>query len=332
MPGTETRMLITGGSGFIGTNAVEYFLNLGYRVLNIDIKQPQQKKHLSLWSQTSILDIEQLRKISLDFQPHYILHLAARTDLNEKQDLNEYAANIEGVKNIIRIANECELLRRIVFSSSRMVCRIDYIPQNPEDYCPPNLYGKSKVLTEQIIRESEINAEWLIVRPTSIWGPWFDVPYKIFFETIAKKMYFNISGFNPIKSFGFVYNTIYQIDKLMYAPTEKISQKTFYLCDYPPLRVNNWADIIRQGMKLPSIRTIPYRLITIGAYIGDLLMSLGINRFPITTFRLDNLITDMVYDTSDLEAICGSLPFSLEEGVRITVDWMKQDMFSTSKT
>ena len=34
------RVLITGGSGFIGTNAVRHWRDLGYEVLSIDIRQP----------------------------------------------------------------------------------------------------------------------------------------------------------------------------------------------------------------------------------------------------------------------------------------------------
>ena len=29
-----------------------------------------------------------------------------------------------------------------------MVCRIDYIPKDFDDYCAPNLYGESKVIGE----------------------------------------------------------------------------------------------------------------------------------------------------------------------------------------
>lgn len=317
------RILITGGSGFIGTNAVEYFAGLGYNVLSIDIKPPQKASHLPLWLHVDILELERLREIFSKFQPHYLLHLAARTDLNEKMSLDGYAANINGIRNVIEVSNECVSLKRIVFASSRMVCRIGYQPQNAEDYCPPNLYGESKVISEQLIKAAEIRSEWIIVRPTSIWGPWFDVPYKIYFETIAKRIYFNISGFNPLKSFGFVSNTVYQLNCLFDASAESINRKTMYLCDYPPLDVNTWSDLIRIRMALSPIPTAPYLIAKLGAVCGDL-FSLLYDRFPLTSFRLDNLITDMVYDTSELESICGPLPFNLEEGVRLTVKWMHE--------
>lgn len=58
---------------------------------------------------------------------------------------------------------------------------------------------------------------------------------------------------------------------------------------------------------------------------GDVLKFLGWRNPPITTFRLTNLITNMVYDTSSLEKLCSELPYTLEKGVRITTNWIKKN-------
>lgn len=34
--------------------------------------------------------------------------------------------------------------------------------------------------------------DWCIIRPTSIWGPWFGVPYRNFFDMVMHRMYFQI--------------------------------------------------------------------------------------------------------------------------------------------
>lgn len=318
----EKRILITGGSGFIGTNAVEYYAQKGYQVLNLDIKPPQNKDHNSFWIQCDILDLNKLYKLTKEFEPHYFLHLAARTDLKESKDIKGYATNIDGVKNVIEIVNSCQNLKRVIFASSRMVCKIGYQPKDELDYCPPNLYGQSKVIGENLVHKAKINSEWEIIRLTSIWGPWFDVPYKIFFTTIQKKIYFNPGKFNPQKSFGFVGNTVYQIDKLLHANVNLVNKKTCYVCDYPPLSLRKWADLISKAMKLRPILTVPYPLLKIVGAFGDILAGLGWYRVPLTTFRLNNLITNMVYDTKSLENICGKLPFNIEKGVKQTVAWM----------
>jgi hypothetical protein len=53
------------------------------------------------------------------------------------------------------------------------------------------------------------------------------------------------------------------------------------------------------------------------------LKKLGYKEPPLTSFRLNNIITDMIYDTKELQAFCGSLPFSQQEGIITTLDWLK---------
>jgi len=320
------KILITGGSGLIGTNAVEYFARKGFEVLNYDFRSPQNQAYVKNWVEGDINNLENYLKITSDFGPDFFLHLAARTDLLESHDLiNGYQSNIKGVTNTITVINQVSSIRRVLFASSRLVCKIDYLPKNFDDYCPPNLYGESKVMGEQIVKNSDINKEWLIFRPTSIWGPWFDSPYIIFFKTIEKNLYFNPGNYNPKKSFGYVKNSIYQLDKLMHAPVEQINKKSFYLCDYPPLNLKEWSALISKELNSKHIPTYPVSLLKFAAVFGDLFQKFGWKRVPITTFRLNNLITDMVYDTSELENICGPLPYNLATGVNDTVEWMKNN-------
>jgi len=316
------RVLITGGSGFLGTNAIEHFASRGSEVLNLDIHPPRNPAHRAVWRRSDILDCAALGADVRAFAPHYVLHLAARTDLLETRDIRGYAANYDGTRYLIDACTSCKRLKRAVFASSRMVCRIGYTPRDETDYLPPNPYGESKVRAEQVVRDSQPPFEWLIVRPTSIWGPWFDVPYKLFFTAIANRTYFHPRGRDPQKSFGFVGNTAYQYEKLLLAPLDVVRGVTIYQCDYPALRLRQWGDLIAQAMNRAPIRSAPLPLLRAVAKVGDALARVGWTRVPLTTFRLNNLLTPMVFDTSILRAACGPLPFSLQEGVALTVRWM----------
>ncbi len=44
---------------------------------------------------------------------------------------------------------------------------------------------------------------------------------------------------------------------------------------------------------------------------------------PLTSFRVDNLLTEMVYDSGPTQRIAGELPFTMAEGVRATVEWLR---------
>ena len=319
------KVIVTGGSGFIGTNLVERFLEKGWEVLNIDIAQPRNREHVHYWRRIDLLDRETLVDAFAVYKPNFVLHMGARTDLDESHDITGYAANTEGVANTIEAVRQAGPVERTIFASTRLVHEIGYTPKSEVDYRPSTLYGESKVEGEKLVRQAAGKlGPWIIARPTSIWGPWFEEPYKNFFTAIAKGVYVHPGQRNPHKSYGYVGNTVYQIEKILEAPVEKINGRTLYLCDYPPLRLKDWAIQIQKALDTRPIRTAPLPLLRIAAAIGDTTKTFGWRHPPLTKFRLNNIITEMVHDTSELESIVGTLPFSTEEGTAITVEWLRK--------
>ncbi|MFK7832124.1 MAG: NAD-dependent epimerase/dehydratase family protein [Winogradskyella sp.] len=316
----KRRILVTGGSGFIGTNLIEYY-NDQYEVLNLDIAKPRNLSHSIYWKNADILDEQKIIKIFSDFKPHYVFHMAARTDLDGKT-LQDYEANTKGVEHIIAAVNSTKSIEKVIFASSRLVCEIGYNPKDEFDYKPSTIYGESKIIGEKIVRDSkELNNNWILVRPTSLWGPWFDVPYKNFFDTIKRKVYVHPKGKNIYKKFGFVGNCVHILDKLLL--DTKLNTQTVYLSDFKTLEVKQWADLISNKFHGQSVKSVPLFVLNILALSGDLLKLVGYKSPPITSFRLDNIMTNMDYDTTKVEEVVGELPYTLEEGTAITYNWYK---------
>ena len=317
------KILITGGSGFIGTNLIEFLLKEGeYSFISIDINQPKIENHKKNWKQVDICDINSLKKVILEFQPDYVIHLAARTDLRGKE-LNDYAANMDGVSNLLDALEEVPNLKRSVFASSMYVCEPGYMPKDFEDYAPHTLYGESKVETEKRIKERNPQYTWSIIRLTSIWGPWFGEPYDKFFRIVLNKMYFHMGKRACKKTYGYIDNAIYQIMSILQAPTDKVKGKVFYIGDYSPYDITEWADEIAKcvGIKIPNI---PYFIFVIAGWFGDLLKLFGF-AFPMTSFRLKNMTTDNVHNLEPIKEIAPNLPTSRQEGNKYTIDWINSN-------
>lgn len=217
------KIVITGASGFIGTYLLES-LRRDYEVINVDSNTPKNKKLLDYWRDVDIVDFKSLQKIVKDFAPDYIVHLAARTDLDGKT-LEDYNANTIGVENVLKIASELPNLKKIIITSSMLVCKAGYMPKNQYDYNPTTVYGESKVRTEQITWANPPKCDWAIVRPTSIWGPWFGVPYRNFFDMVKAKMYFHIGHRSCFKTYGYVENAVYQIKQILFNDTTDVENK-----------------------------------------------------------------------------------------------------------
>jgi len=324
------RILVTGGSGFIGMNLVEFCLNRGDEVLNLDINQPRNPALVDTAERVDILDSKQLKEAVRRFHPEYIFHLAARTDLDGRST-DDYKANTIGVKNLVEAAACVTSIRRVIFASSMYVCRLGYIPRHDSDYCPHTHYGESKVLGERIVREDAGDSlGWVIVRPTSIWGPWFDVPYKGFFTAVKKGLYFHPRGRQIKRSYGFVLHVVSQLAGLISPQVEGhlVHAKMFYLADYQPVDVKQWADAIAVAFGKSKTHEAPLFLMRLIAAGGDLVKRLGVRNPPLTSVRLNNLLTNAVFDMNPIRLLCGECPHSLEDGVRITVEWMRRPEFS----
>jgi nucleoside-diphosphate-sugar epimerase len=320
-----SKVIVTGGSGFIGSNLVKHLVSAGHEVLNLDIRQPRNPAAPGQFIPLDILNREAFVGAVRSFDPQYIFHLAARTDLEGKTDA-DYAANIEGVSNAVGAALSAPSLQRMVFASSMYVCRLGYVPRRDDDYCPHTAYGQSKRLGEEIVRqEAGDKFCWALVRPTSIWGPWFAIPYISFFHAVRKGLYFHPKGYSIRRSYGFVFNTVWQLRQLMECgESAKVHRKMFYLADYDPVDPLQWAQLIAHRFESHKVREAPLALLKLGAKIGDVLKLAGVTAPPIFSSRLNNLLTNAVFDLSPIREISGEQPYRLAEGVAITVEWMRQ--------
>lgn len=316
------RILITGASGFIGTNVLEYFKDKA-EVINIDKKAPINGEHTPYWKKVDITDAEATMAAFTAFDPDYIIHLAARTDLFGNS-MEDYDANVAGVSNVLRAAEKCPNLKKILITSSMLVCSAGYMPKTQRDYCPPNWYGKSKVETENIVWDNQPACDWAILRPTSMWGAWFDEPYRKFFDMVRRRMYFHLGHTSCTKTYGYIENACYQIEQIMLNETRDPDNKVFYLGDNPPIYIEEWANQIADELGHRRPVRVPLWLIWPVAKVGDFIKNKLHFFFPLTTFRIKNMSTDNIINLDNTYAIAPNPPVGRIEGIRRTLQWMKR--------
>lgn len=338
------KILVTGGSGFIGTNYVDFALDKGAEVVNIDIKPPLKREHYLYYRECNIMDFERLLKIFKDFKPTYVVHLAAKTGAHSITDLKEFAPNIEGVRNLINAIIEFNVqgskfkvkslgnnvqagrVERVVFTSSLLVCKMGYIPKHDTDYIPTTAYGMSKVEGEKIVRNwRNLPFEWTIIRPISVWGPWMIEPYIDFFKAVYRGWYMHIGHGHYKRSMGYVENIAHEIHCILLSPSEKVHRKTFYVGDLEPTDLYDFAELVREKMGAPKIRKMPMWVAKSIARMGDGLKFLGWTNAPLTSFRLNNITTEYVFDLSPILDVCnGKLPYNRETAIERTVEWFRK--------
>ena len=314
------KILITGGSGFIGTNLIERLRKEGkYELLSLDIVVPKIESHKDVWKNVDLRDGDEVMKAITAFSPDYVIALGARTDLRGKT-LESYDANIGGVSNVLTALETVPNMKRLIYASSMYVCEPGYMPKNFEDYAPHTLYGESKVETEKRIKTINPDYTWSIIRPTSIWGPWFGEPYDKFFRIVMNRMYFHMGERACKKTYGFIDNALYQILSILAAPDEMVNRKVFYIGDYEAYDITEWSNEIAKecGFKIPRI---PFFCFKLAGWFGDFLKFFGVT-FPMTSFRLHNMTTDNVHNLDPIREIAPNLPVTRKEGTRKTLEWI----------
>ena len=297
-------ILVTGSSGFIGSKLCGFFAKKKILFYSLDKKIDTYKNNFYL---SDILNKLELYNIIKKIRPKYIIHAAARTDL-QGTTLIDYKENYLGTLNIIKAANQVNSVKRIIFFSTLLVNKIDYNPRSLRDYNPDTYYGQSKVLMEKLILKSKIKAKWCIVRPTTVWGPGVNNHFKTFLKLINNGLYFNISNKKTFKTYGYIENIIYQIYKLIYAESRFFNSKTYYLADYKPLCIEDWANQISIILRGKKNNELNYKILKLFALLGDLLEKLNIRVFPLNSRRLNNMTANLIRDVEDLKEVCGNLP------------------------
>ncbi|HEX9108215.1 MAG TPA: NAD(P)-dependent oxidoreductase [Longimicrobiales bacterium] len=325
------RLMVTGSAGFIGGHLALALARAGHDVLGLD-RRPAPHWSASVPSLVcDLLDAEATRAVLQDFAPDALLHLAARTDLDETVTVDAYADNTTAVHNLLAAIGDTPSVRRAICTSSQLVCPVGYTPAHDEDYRPTTVYGQSKVRTEQIWRAADgAGVEWCIVRPTTIWGPHMNPHYLRMFRMLRSGRYFHVGKGPTLKSYGYVENTVHQYMALLEANAARLHRRTFYLADYQPTALEEWTEAFRRELDGPPIRTLPLPLARGAARVGDVLNRAGLRRYPFNSFRLRNVITPYTVDLRATAEVCSDLPFTLQDGVRRTAPWVRS-MLKTEK-
>lgn len=317
------KILITGASGFIGTNYIDFYETQGCELLNLDISSPMKKAHEVYWKPVDIMDSSVLEKAFYDFKPTHVVHMAARAECDENTTVEEgYAVNTEGTLNVLNAIKACPSIERVIIVSTQYVAGPGRLPEHDEDYFPHTVYGQSKVIAEQLTRDTKLNCVWTFVRPTNIWGPWHMRYRREAWWVINKGMYLHPGGKPVVRSYGYVGNIIWQMNRIFELPADLVHEQVFYLGDRP-VDIYEWVDGFSLELKGTHARKVPRALLAPIGLAGDLLSKIGVT-FPLTSSRYRNMISDYLTPMDKTYEILGEPPYTLADGVKQSVEWLKQ--------
>lgn len=164
------RVLITGGSGFLGINLVRYLLERDYsiRVLDqVDFDYPERSS-----IEFVLGDIRDKGMVAEAMKGvDIVVHTAAALPLYSRENI--FSTDVEGTRTILQAALENNVERVVHISSTAVYGIPDHHPLFEEDrLVGVGAYGEAKILAEKVCEEYKQKGMCIpILRPKSFIGP-----------------------------------------------------------------------------------------------------------------------------------------------------------------
>ena len=194
------KIIVTGGSGFIGSNLVNYLIKKKYYVVNIDkLTYSSNKLDASRRNKNNYklikLDInnKKLIKIIKKYKPHAIFNLAAETHVDRSIDepKNFINTNINGTFNLLeslRFLNKRKISPKLIHISTDEVygdIKIGRVNENFM-YAPSSPYSATKASADHLIKSyvRTYNLNAIISHCCNNYGP-YQFPEKLIPKMIA---------------------------------------------------------------------------------------------------------------------------------------------------
>ena len=164
------RVLVTGGSGFIGSNVIEELMK-SFKVVNLDLKPSKNSEIEQMIG--DIRDKELVEKAVENCD--IVIHLAAQVSVPLSIDYPQktFDINIQGTQNIIDAAHKFGIKRLIIASSAAVYGEVSDLPLKEESagQCL-SPYAQSKWENEtQIMLAREKGLEAVALRFFNVYGP-----------------------------------------------------------------------------------------------------------------------------------------------------------------
>lgn len=308
------KILISGASGFIGTNLRRY---LSQQHSNVEFYLLVRKKTAAarelLWEDivSSKLDVDA------------VIHLAglAHDTKNTNDESEYYKVNFELTKLLYDWFLKSTATRFIYTSSVKAVTdSVDGVLTEEHRTDPITAYGKSKLKAEEYIKQLSLgvtNKKYFILRPSMVHGPGNKGNLNLFYKFVLKGLPYPLGAYNNSRSFLSIDNFCFICNRLL---TEDVNSGVYNLADDEPLSTKELFTIISEvSDRKANIWNVPKGLVRTMAKAG------GLFKLPVNTERLEKLTENYVVSNKKIKHALhiDALPVTVKEGIAKTISSFK---------
>ena len=322
----KIRVLIIGGTGFVGRNITEYLLEHGYdiRVLvrnDSKIGNLEEKGVKLVYG--DLLKEETLEVATKDID--VVIHAGgilggygvAREMLNQ--------VHVQGTRNLLEASNKNNVKRVIVISSIAAAGPTDSIGNEQTIPSPKTEYDKAKNEQENLVRRycEGIDMEYIIIRAGYVYGPYETRKKLKLFKLIQKGMFFIIGKGKNVISFVYTENLAHGVQLAIESESKN---STYIIADDNPYEMEEFIEEIVKQLDAKKPIHVPKPIAYIGSIALESLSLLTRKEPLLTRERVNNLTSSFEFSIEKAKSELGYKPkFGLTEGIERTKDWYRKN-------
>lgn len=316
------KILITGGSGFIGSHFHNYLDHSS--IINLDLQKPNFK-YSSDFVLGDIRKADDIHKAIAGKNVQQIISLAAKHhDFGIGHD-EYFDTNEEGTKVLCTIAEEYNINEIVFFSTVAVYGILQSMSDETMTPHPHSPYGASKLAGERVLQtwaRKGTNRKVLIIRPTVVFGPNNVANMYSLIRQIDSGRFFHIGKAKNVKSIAYVENLV-QATLFLAAQLNTINKTVsiYNYADEPQLTAREIADTIAMRLGKKIRLTLPLMAALSIGFPFDILIKLTGRNLPVSTARIKKLGTQTLHSSRKVLETGFKPTFSTIDGLNKMVDW-----------
>ncbi|WP_422745348.1 3-beta-hydroxysteroid dehydrogenase [Mycobacterium sp. WMMD1722] len=323
------RMLVTGGSGFVGANLVTELLERGHHVRSFDRAPSPLPPHPNL--ETLVGDIcdpetvaEAVAGVDTVFHTAAIIDLMGGASVTEEYRQRSFAVNVGGTENLVRAARAAGVARfvytasnSVVMGGQRIVAGDETMPYTDRFN---DLYTETKVVAEKFVLSQNAVDGMLTcsIRPSGIWGRGDQTMFRKVFESVQAGHVKVLVGSKDVKlDNSYVHNLVHGfiLAAQHLVPGGTAPGQAYFVNDGDPVNMFEFSRPVIEacGEKLPTLRISGRMVLAVMTLWQRLHFRFGLPKPPLEPTAVERITLDNYFSIAKAERDLGYRPLYTTE-------------------